>query len=58
MWSDKVVHVLLKLEKKGYRTTEKLVCYWHKKNRKYKVNTKEELPGLPGDICKHIVIFL
>ena len=57
VWSENVVRELLKLQRKGYGTTTKPKSNQCKKIRKYKIINKEERPGLPGDVCKHISKF-
>ena len=58
VWSDEVVYVLLKLQKKGYIITEEPVFHRQEKVRKYGVHTKKECIGLPKDVCEYIATFL
>ena len=58
VWSENVVRELLKLQRKGYGTTAKPKSHKCKKIRKYRINKKEERPGLPGDVCKLISKYL
>ena len=58
VWSDEVVRILIKLQKKGYTITEEPVFYRQEKVRKYGVHTKKECIGLPKDVCKYIATFI
>ena len=58
VWSDEVVRILIKLQKKGYTITEEPVFHRQEKVRKYGVHTKKERIGLPKDVCVHIASFL